>query len=104
MSDYVPEDNKIWNDEDWPKFRVSYCHYHGKPDNKDVKKSSDTDKHGDIVHHLHYPRFVGHVLHAEDGSVGIMPTFIDDPGTDAQAIAKLMRLAGEWYNECGGMK
>ena len=89
MSDYVPEDNKIWSDEDWPKFMVAHpC------------DGSDTE----CVIHLHRPRFVGHVLHAEDGSVGIMPIFIDDPGTDVQAIAKLMRLAGEWYNEWGGMK
>lgn len=95
-----------WNDEDWPKFRVSYSHYAGKIKNKDVKKANDTDNHADIIFHLHHPRFVAEVR--GDGNpnargYNIIPTFIDDPGTDAQAIAKLMRLTGDWFLECGGV-
>lgn len=96
-------------DKDWPKFRASYSHRcSSEIKNKDVKKANETDDHGDIIFHLHKPRFVAEVRGTYGYGGGgngytIIPTFIDDPGTDAQEIAALMKLTGDWYMECGGM-
>ena len=71
---------KEWNDNDWSKFVVA------KDDNYD-----------EFVIHLHKPRFIG-VVTIKSPIISIEnPTFIDDPGVDAQAIARLMREAGEFY-------
>ena len=85
MSD-VPKDNKIWNDEEWPKFMLAHD-----------AESVDSIPLNECVIHLHRPRFVGKVHHADDGSIGIEPTFIDDPDLDAIDVARLMRQTGEFY-------
>ena len=85
MSD-VPKDNKIWNDEEWPKFMVAHA-------NDDSVNHEGTE----CVIHLHRPRFVGKVHHVDEGIINIEPTFIDDPDLDAVDVARLMRLTGDFY-------
>jgi len=71
---------KEWNDNDWSKFVVA-----------------NDDNNDELVIHLHKPRFIG-VVTIKPPIISIEnPTFIDDPGVDAQAIARLMREAGEFY-------
>ncbi|MAT12945.1 MAG: hypothetical protein CMM02_18270 [Rhodopirellula sp.] len=77
----IPKQNKEWNEDEWPKFILA------------------TQSPRPIVVHLHRPRFAGKVHHAEDGSIGIEPNFIDDPELDAIDVARLMRETGDWYRE-----
>ncbi len=72
---------KEWNNNDWPKFVVAV-----------------DDNNDELVIHLHKPRFIGAVNQQEELSISIeTPTFIDDPGLEVQAIARLMREEGEFY-------
>ena len=78
-----------WNEEDWvrPKFIL------GSDCLAEVLVNGDSE----YVVHLHSPRFVGEVLHDDEGTT-IKPHWIDEPEVDAMAIAKLMREAGDWYS------
>ena len=68
-----------WKEEDWPKFIIG------------------DDPAGKVyVTHLHLPRFVGKVEEDDTGAT-IAPYWIDEPAPDAPAIAKLMREAGDFY-------
>lgn len=90
---------KEWNDNDWSKFVVA-----------------NDDNNDKLVIHLHKPRFIGVVNHQEEysndkpipkkeTSISIEnPAFIDDPGVDVQALARLMREAGEFYAKQIGLE
>ena len=82
-----------WNEEDWvrlPKFILgSDCH--------EALEGASQWGDSEYVTHLHSPRFVGEVLHDDEGTT-IKPHWIDEPEADAMATAKLMREAGDWYS------
>lgn len=81
-----------WNEEDWqriPKFILgSDCH--------EALEGASQWGDSEYVIHLHSPRFVGEVLHDDEGTT-IKPHWIDEPEADAMAIAQLMRETGDWY-------
>ena len=58
----------------------------------------DTEDRTFVVH-LHSPKFIAEIIVAEDGSETFDPTFIEPPGNDASALAKLMREVGDFYIE-----
>ena len=82
-----------WNEEDWqriPKFILgSDCH--------EALEGASQWGDSEYVIHLHSPRFVGEVLHDDEGTT-IKPHWIDEPEADAMAIAQLMRETGDWYS------
>ena len=85
--------SKEWNEEDWdriPKFILgSDCH--------EALVGASQWGDSEYVVHLHSPRFVGEVLHDDEGTT-IKPHWIDEPEADAMSIAQLMREVGDWYS------